>query len=84
MGDLELYLVKGKSAEKKVATMQNFLVPMEKTFKIKLSAPQAEDLVARGFQVYYHQIKSEHYSRPYTIYYAEVNTEDLLKLIPRV
>lgn len=83
MGELELYLVKGKSEEKKVATMQNFLVPMEKTFQIKLSAQQAEDLVARGFKVYYHQIKSVPYNRPYTFYYVEVNTEDLLKILPR-
>lgn len=62
--------------EKRVDESQNAPAPMDKTFKMRLSHIQAEQLTAKGFAVSYAD-------QPIRHYFVEVNTDDLLKILPR-
>lgn len=80
--NLEIYIE--KHAEKRVVEIKRTPLPMKETFELRLSHIQAEQLAERGFKVYYTETKYELFDRPIRNYFVEVNTEDLLKLIPRV
>ena len=73
-----------KHIEKRVVEIKHTPLPMKETFELRLSHIQAEQLAERGFKVYYTETNHEWFDRPIRHYFTEVNTEDLLKLIPRV
>lgn len=68
--------------EKRVVEFKHTPLPMDKTFKVRLSHIQAEQLAERGFKVYYTETKHEWFDKPIRHYFIEVNTDDLLKILP--
>jgi hypothetical protein len=72
-----------KRVEKRVVEIKHTPSEMKETFELRLSHKQAEQLAERGFLVYCTETKYEWVDRPVRSYFTEVNTEDLLKLLPR-
>jgi hypothetical protein len=56
---------------------------MGETFEMRLSREQAEQLTEKGYKVCCREINSQWMDKPIRVYYTEVKTEDLLKILPR-
>lgn len=72
-----------KRVEERVIEIKSAPLDMDAPFELRLSPVQAEQLTEKGYKVYYRELKSQWVDKPLRVYFIEVNTEDLLKLLPR-